>query len=191
MSTILLPELIRVEVHVSGIVQGVGFRPFVYGLAHKHSLRGCVFNNESGVLIDVEGPRESIDQFISELKSHPPSLARIESVRCSDDLEHAYYSDFQIVESAGNGRRFVPISPDVATCADCLRELLDPHDRRFRYPFINCTNCGPRFTIIEDVPYDRACSRHSATTFLNWIFPSSKPWTETNGRRCDRWPMPV
>ena len=149
-------ELIRVEVHVSGIVQGVGFRPFVYGLAHKHSLRGCVFNNESGVLIDVEGQRESIDQFISELKSHPPSLARIESVRCSDDLEQAYYRDFQIVASAGNGRRFVPISPDVATCADCLRELLDPHDRRFRYPFINCTNCGPRFTIIEDVPYDRA-----------------------------------
>jgi hydrogenase maturation protein HypF len=151
-----MKELIRVEVHVSGIVQGVGFRPFVYGLAHKHLLKGRVLNSESGVLIDIEGARESIEQFISELKSGPPSLARIESVRCSDHLDHAYYRDFQIVASARNGRRFVPISPDVATCPDCLRELLDANDRRFRYPFINCTNCGPRFTIIEDVPYDRA-----------------------------------
>jgi len=99
-----MKELIRVEVHVSGIVQGVGFRPFVYGLAHKHLLKGRVFNNESGVLIDIEGQRESIDQFISELKSDPPSLARIESVRCSDHLEHAYYRDFQIVASTGNGQ---------------------------------------------------------------------------------------
>jgi hydrogenase maturation protein HypF len=151
-----MKELIRVQVHLSGIVQGVGFRPFVYGLAHKHLLKGHVFNNETGVMIDVEGPRESIDQFISELKSHPPSLARIESVTCSDDLERAHFDEFQIVASAGNKRPLVSISPDVATCADCLRELLDPHDRRFRYPFINCTNCGPRFTIIEDVPYDRA-----------------------------------
>lgn len=146
----------RVKIQVEGIVQGVGFRPFVYLLAHEKSLSGRVLNNESGVLIEVEGERESIDQFLNELRSRAPTLARIESLQCSDNLERAHHTDFRIVESTANGQKFVPISPDVATCADCLRELFDPDDRRYRYPFINCTNCGPRFTIIEDVPYDRA-----------------------------------
>jgi hydrogenase maturation protein HypF len=146
----------RVQIQVQGIVQGVGFRPFVYSLAQKNSLTGRVLNNESGVLIDLEGERESIDQFLTALKADPPTLSRIESVRVRDLLDNANYADFRIVASATDGRKFVPISPDVATCADCLRELFDPHDRRFRYPFINCTNCGPRFTIVEDVPYDRA-----------------------------------
>jgi hydrogenase maturation protein HypF len=143
-------------IQVEGIVQGVGFRPFVYLLAHERSLCGRVLNNSAGVLIEVEGEQKAIDQFLNELISRAPSLARIESLRCSDNLEPAQHTEFRIVESEGEGRKFVPVSPDVATCSDCLRELFDPNNRRYRYPFINCTNCGPRFTIIEDVPYDRA-----------------------------------
>jgi hydrogenase maturation protein HypF len=147
--------IVRVQIQIQGIVQGVGFRPFVYSLAKKRLLTGRVLNNESGVLIDVEGERETIDQFLKELKLNPPSLARIESTNILDQLERAHYDDFRIAGSESKGQKFVPVSTDVATCADCLRELFDPRDRRFRYPFINCTNCGPRFTIIEDVPYDR------------------------------------
>jgi hydrogenase maturation protein HypF len=146
----------RVKIQVEGIVQGVGFRPFVYLLAHETSLNGRVLNNESGVLIELEGEQEAINQFLKELRSRAPTLSQIESLHCSDSLALAYHTEFRIVESEADGQKFVPISPDVATCADCLRELFDPNDRRYRYPFINCTNCGPRFTIIEDVPYDRA-----------------------------------
>lgn len=146
----------RVQILVRGIVQGVGFRPFVFSLAQRQSLRGRVYNNTTGVVIDVEGDSYLIEQFIGEIKSNPPPLSRIESTQCSDPLPLANYSDFHIAESDLEGERFVPISPDVATCDECLRELFDQHDRRYRYPFINCTNCGPRFTIIEGVPYDRA-----------------------------------
>ena len=146
----------RVQILVRGIVQGVGFRPFVFSLAKRRALRGQVFNNTSGVLIDVEGESNTIRQFIADLKSSPPPLSLIESVECSQDLDPAHFTDFRIVESDSSGERFIPISADIATCADCLRELFDPRDRRYLYPFINCTNCGPRFTIIEDVPYDRA-----------------------------------
>lgn len=145
----------RVQITVRGIVQGVGFRPFVFWLAQRRALRGRVLNNASGVLIDVEGDDGAIDQFITELSSNPPPLSLVDSIECRDHLEPINYCDFRIVQSASEGDKFVPISPDVATCEDCLRELLDPHDRRYRYPFINCTNCGPRFTIIQDVPYDR------------------------------------
>jgi len=146
----------RLQIQVEGIVQGVGFRPFVYSLALERSLGGRVLNNELGVLIDVEGEQESIDQFVIELRTRAPALSRIESLTCTDSLTPSHIKDFRIVESATDGRKFVPISPDVATCSDCLRELFDPNNRRYRYPFINCTNCGPRFTIIEDIPYDRA-----------------------------------
>jgi hydrogenase maturation protein HypF len=146
----------RVQIQVRGIVQGVGFRPFVFSLARRRSLRGQVFNNTTGVLIDVEGESSTIEQFIAEIKSSPPVLSLIESVERSDDLDLANYVDFHIVESDSSGERFIPISADIATCNDCLKELFDPQDRRYRYPFINCTNCGPRFTIIEDIPYDRA-----------------------------------
>jgi len=145
----------RIKIQVTGIVQGVGFRPHVYLLAGAMGLSGRVLNNEAGVLIDIEGEPELINQFVSELKSRAPALSRIESLQCTDGFAPAHYTDFQIIESAVAGHKFVPISPDVATCADCLRELFDPLNRRYRYPFINCTNCGPRFTIIEDVPYDR------------------------------------
>jgi hydrogenase maturation protein HypF len=138
------------------MVQGVGFRPYVFSLARRRALKGQVLNNTTGVLIDVEGEGCTIEEFVNEIRTHAPPLSIIESVERSDNLDLAHYRDFRIVESAADGERVTPISADVATCADCLRELLDPRDRRYRYPFINCTNCGPRFTIVEDIPYDRA-----------------------------------
>jgi hydrogenase maturation protein HypF len=146
----------RVQIQVRGLVQGVGFRPFVFSLAGRLALRGRVFNNGDGVLIDVEGDGRAIERFIAEVESSPPRLSVIESVERFDDLEPANYRDFRIIESASSGEKFAPVPADVATCDDCLRELFDPSDRRYRYPFINCANCGPRFTIIEDIPYDRA-----------------------------------
>ncbi|HVF92057.1 MAG TPA: carbamoyltransferase HypF [Blastocatellia bacterium] len=145
----------RVHILVRGTVQGVGFRPFVFSQAHLRALRGRVQNNTSGVLIDVEGESKAIDQLIHEIESNPPPLSTVESVERSLNLSPANYSDFRIIESVAEGEKFVPISADVAVCDDCLREMLDPNDRRYRYPFINCTNCGPRFTIIEGIPYDR------------------------------------
>ncbi len=145
----------RVQLQVRGIVQGVGFRPYIFSLAMRRALKGQVLNNNTGVLIDVEGDDRDIEQFINEIALNPPPLAQIESIRRHDISATANYQDFRIVESTVNGERFTPISADIATCADCLTELFDPADRRYRYPFINCTNCGPRFTIIEDIPYDR------------------------------------
>jgi hydrogenase maturation protein HypF len=146
----------RTQILVRGIVQGVGFRPYIFSLARQRALRGHVFNNTRGVIIDVEGEARAIEQLINEIKLNPPPLSVIESVEHSDNLAPANYSDFSIVESASSGEKIVPISADVATCNDCLREMFDNRDRRYGYPFINCTNCGPRFTIIEDIPYDRA-----------------------------------
>ena len=146
----------RVQIQVRGLVQGVGFRPFVFSLAGRLALKGRVFNNGDGVLIDVEGDGRAIERFIAEVESNPPTLSVIESVERFDDLEPANYRDFRIIESVSSGEKFAPVPADVATCDDCLRELFDPRDRRYRYPFINCANCGPRFTIIEDIPYDRA-----------------------------------
>ena len=145
----------RAQILVRGIVQGVGFRPFVYSNASRNALTGRVRNNASGVLIDVEGKASDIEQFVREIETNPPPLSLIESIECRDNLDPVDYADFLILESASEGEKRLPVSADVATCSDCLRELFDEHDRRHRYPFINCTNCGPRFTIIEDVPYDR------------------------------------
>jgi hydrogenase maturation protein HypF len=148
----------RSEILVRGIVQGVGFRPFVYTQANRRDLRGRVRNNTTGVLIEVEGQHCDIEQFISDLKANAPPLSAIDSVECNHYLMPADYSDFVIQESThdkAEERNSVPLSADVATCDDCLGELFDPQDRRYQYPFINCTNCGPRFTIIEDIPYDR------------------------------------
>jgi hydrogenase maturation protein HypF len=149
------PMAKRVQILVRGIVQGVGFRPYIYSLAIQHSLKGQVLNNNQGVLIDVEGEAQTVEQFITKIKISPPPLSLIESIECYNNLAPADFRDFRIVESAVSGEKLVPISADIATCADCLRELYSPQDRRFRYPFINCTNCGPRFTIIEGIPYDR------------------------------------
>jgi hydrogenase maturation protein HypF len=146
----------RTQILIKGIVQGVGFRPFVFGLARENALRGHVLNNQAGVLVDVEGECHRIDRFIERIKTDSPPLSLVESVTRLDNLAAQNYADFLIVPSRANGCRTLPISADVAVCEDCLRELWNPEDRRYRYPFINCTNCGPRFTIIESVPYDRA-----------------------------------
>ena len=147
-------DVISVNIHITGIVQGVGFRPFVYGLAIRLGLNGWVRNTSAGVEIQVDGTSEIIHSFISFLKSELPPLARIDSFEF-DFEEPRGLSSFEIIDSESQDGAFQPISPDVSICSDCLRELLDPRDRRFRYPFINCTNCGPRFTIITDIPYDR------------------------------------
>lgn len=142
------------RIHVTGVVQGVGFRPFVYQLAHRHGLTGWVCNTSAGVDIEAEGLAPALEQFLTELESEAPPMARIESITSSDGSPNGYQR-FEIRRSLSLEGTYQLISPDVATCDDCLRELLDPQDRRYRYPFTNCTNCGPRFTIIEDIPYDR------------------------------------
>ncbi|HVO59606.1 MAG TPA: carbamoyltransferase HypF, partial [Terriglobales bacterium] len=145
---------VRRQIEVSGIVQGVGFRPYIYRLATERHLSGNISNTSSGVTIEIQGPPFAVEDFISRLPKEAPPLARITDVSvvelpCNGD------QDFRIVASRRGQAVQTLISPDVAICADCLRELLDPADRRYRYPFINCTNCGPRFTIVRNIPYDR------------------------------------
>jgi hydrogenase maturation protein HypF len=142
------------SISVRGIVQGVGFRPFVYGLAVKHNLKGWVYNTSEDVKIEVEGAAEAIKQFERELETKAPPLAHIESIAIEYHPPRRY-KNFEIRHSQAQEGKYQLISPDVATCQACLGELLNPEDRRYRYPFTNCTNCGPRFTIIEDMPYDR------------------------------------
>jgi hydrogenase maturation protein HypF len=145
---------IRAAIRVEGIVQGVGFRPFVYTLATGLGLSGFVGNDVDGVFAEVEGPEAAVTEFLRQLERHPPPLARIERITARPVTPNGATS-FAIAASGPPGPRRTLISADTATCADCLRELADPADRRFGYPFINCTNCGPRFTIVRDVPYDR------------------------------------
>jgi len=145
----------RVKVVVSGVVQGVGFRPFIYRLAHKHRLAGYVTNTSRGVEIEVEGKEEDIDAFIKAITKNSPPIALISSIK-TYPLTPLGEKAFLIKKSKVYAYRSTLISPDVCICEDCLRELFDKNDRRYRYPFINCTNCGPRYTIIDDIPYDRA-----------------------------------
>jgi hydrogenase maturation protein HypF len=145
----------RARARVEGVVQGVGFRPFVHRLAGELDLDGFVRNDERGVLLEVEGEPARVGRFLSQLRSEPPPLAVVERV-LAEDVEPQGRAGFVIVESEGAGPPAALVSADVATCADCLAELLDPADRRYRYPFVNCTNCGPRFTIVRGVPYDRS-----------------------------------
>ncbi|MDQ4032285.1 MAG: carbamoyltransferase HypF [Actinomycetota bacterium] len=149
-----MQQSIRVEVRVEGVVQGVGFRPYVHGLAGRLGLSGRVGNDTAGVFVEVEGTEQTVTEFLAVLPMQAPPLAVIEQVRTSP-LVPTGELGFHIVASNAAGRRDTLISADSATCADCLREMADPTDRRFDYPFINCTNCGPRFTIVRDVPYDR------------------------------------
>jgi hydrogenase maturation protein HypF len=144
----------RARVRVEGTVQGVGFRPYVYRLAGELELAGWVLNDERGVLLEVEGPAGAVEAFIRRMPAEAPPLAAVERVT-SEEVEPAGISGFAILRSESGGDADAPVSPDAATCDDCLRELFDPADRRHRYPFINCTNCGPRFTIVRGVPYDR------------------------------------
>jgi hydrogenase maturation protein HypF len=135
-------------------VQGVGFRPYVYRLADELALAGYVLNDERGVLVEVEGEPALVDRFVQRLPVEAPPLARVERVECSDVVATGA-SGFSIAPSPSGGSPDAPVAADSATCSECLAELLDPADRRYRYPFTNCTNCGPRFTIVRGVPYDR------------------------------------
>ena len=144
----------RHEVRVRGVVQGVGFRPFVYRLAREESLAGFIGNDTDGVIVEVEGAHASIETFLRRLQSEAPALALIDFVT-SRSISPKQEKEFRIVASEVRGQVATGIPADAATCADCLRELLDPKDRRYRYPFLNCTNCGPRFTITRRIPYDR------------------------------------
>ncbi len=149
----MLPP-VRKQIRVHGIVQGVGFRPFVYNLAEKLGLAGYVLNSSAGVLIEVEGETEQIDCFVRELHENPPPLSQIEEISIAD-LEPNGYAGFVIRASVDEPGQLVPVSPDVSTCPDCLRDFRTPGNRRFGYPFTNCTNCGPRYTITKTIPYDR------------------------------------
>ncbi len=144
----------RVRARVEGTVQGVGFRPYVYRLAADLGLAGYVLNDERGVLLEVEGSAEAVASFLERLPAEAPPLAAVERVATAEEQPRGE-SGFEIAASTSRGEPDAPVSPDTATCADCVAELNDPADRRHRYPFINCTNCGPRFTIVRGVPYDR------------------------------------
>jgi hydrogenase maturation protein HypF len=146
-------ERVRKRLRVAGVVQGVGFRPHVYNLARRLGLAGFVLNDGAGVVVELEGPAEAVAEFAAQLKAAPPPRARIDSVQ-EEELTAAGEEAFVIKESVP-GEAQTLVSPDLATCGDCLDELLEPADRRYGYAFINCTNCGPRFTIIRGVPYDR------------------------------------
>ncbi len=145
---------VRRRLRVSGIVQGVGFRPFIYGLAIDTGLAGFVGNDTDGVFIEVEGEAAALDRFVAALEESAPQAARVQRIG-AEDIPPAADTTFRIVASHHAATGTALVSPDLRTCDDCLRELHDPDDRRFGYPFINCTNCGPRFTITERTPYDR------------------------------------
>jgi hydrogenase maturation protein HypF len=150
----MVTDYVARKFHVNGIVQGVGFRPFVYQLALQHALTGEVANTAAGVIIHIEGASAQIQSFESELAEKSPPLAHIVEIINRHETPR-YYKHFSIVPSRDSGQMSTLISADVSICRDCRKELFDPEDRRFGYPFINCTNCGPRYTIIEDIPYDR------------------------------------
>jgi hydrogenase maturation protein HypF len=147
-------SLSLVHISVRGVVQGIGFRPFVYRIAARHDLRGWVCNTSEGVKIEVEGEENAIVSFLLELRNQAPPLARIEDFSVTPG-QPVNYEKFEIRASIPEPGKYQLVSPDIATCPKCLYEIFDPFDRRYRYPFTNCTNCGPRFTIIEDIPYDR------------------------------------
>jgi hydrogenase maturation protein HypF len=147
---------------VSGVVQGVGFRPFVYRLAHRHQLTGWVLNDERGVAIHIEGSGHALDSFTEHLRREPPPAARIDAIDV-ETIEPMGLGTFHVRDSAHGHSPTARISPDIAVCSDCVRELFDPADRRYHYPYINCSNCGPRLSVVLALPYDR-----SRTTMSPW-----------------------
>ena len=141
-------------IHINGIVQGVGFRPFVWQLARHHGICGTVANTSSGVQIHAEGSPENMENFCRDIREKKPPLSHITEINIFPESPNDF-REFSIVQSSGEKQVSTLISPDMAVCADCVREMRNPQDRRYRYPFINCTNCGPRYTIIDNIPYDR------------------------------------
>ncbi|HLP75445.1 MAG TPA: acylphosphatase, partial [Candidatus Paceibacterota bacterium] len=148
-------ERVRLRAWIRGAVQGVGFRPFVYRLAAELKLNGWVNNSPQGVFIEAEGPAETLKGFLGRIETEKPPRSSIQSLE-SSWLDPVGFDRFEVRESETAGRKVAFIMPDIATCPDCLRETFDPDNRRYLYPFTNCTNCGPRFSIIESLPYDRA-----------------------------------
>lgn len=144
----------RLKIQISGLVQGVGFRPFIFRTAEELGLKGYVLNNTAGVLIEVEGEKQGLDEFLLRIDRNKPDISEIYSLQHSF-LEETGYKGFEIRDSADDGRRTAPVLPDISVCNKCISEITDPRNRRFMYLFTNCTNCGPRFTIIERLPYDR------------------------------------
>ncbi len=153
-STADMHEKIRKHIQVRGIVQGVGFRPFVYNLATSLGLSGYVFNSSAGVTIEIEGGEVEVKKFLATLQAGPPQLAEITETTVSDMAVRADGA-FTILRSQEDPGEFVLVSPDAGTCDACWRDFGDAQNRRYGYPFTNCTNCGPRYTIIQDIPYDR------------------------------------
>ena len=150
-------------------MQGVGFRPYVYRLAEEHGLSGFVLNDSHGVLLEVEGSAGAVEEFLARLPRDAPPLAVIERIATEEcDLEGG--AAFAILDSPRSGAIEAPVAPDSSTCDDCLRELFDPGDRRYRYPYINCTNCGPRYSVILGLPYDRP-----DTTMKDWPLDARTP----------------
>ncbi len=171
-------DIIAYRISITGVVQGVGFRPFVYNLAARMALHGWVLNHSGGVDIEVMGPSDRLADFITALRTEAPPLAYITTIT-TKPIKPSNHTEFAIRHSKQQSGQYLLISPDVATCSNCLKELLDPKDRRYRYPFINCTNCGPRFTIIHDIPYDRP-----NTTMR--VFPLCEKCTEEYSNPADR-----
>jgi len=149
-----MPTLNLARISIKGVVQGVGFRPFIFQLATRYNLKGWVCNTSEDVKIEVEGGEKDLDYFLSALEKEAPPVSHIEEIDVTRGRP-AGYDKFEIRQSVSEEGKYQLVSPDIATCPDCLREIFDPADRRHLYPFTNCTNCGPRFTIITDIPYDR------------------------------------
>ena len=169
----------RYHISITGIVQGVGFRPYVYSIAKMYCLNGWVLNSGGCVLIEVEGEKNNIDGFIDKVKNDSPKLAKIKDFKIIEK-SHFGYKDFKIRISdyKSGGSIFLP--PDVCICDDCLSEMYDSKNPRFRYPFINCTNCGPRFTIIKGVPYDRL---NTTMNVFNLCEDCNKEYINPSNRR--------
>ncbi len=163
----------RVEILVRGTVQGVGFRPFIYNLASRFAIAGTVTNTSDGVVIIAAAEDHKLQLFLQAVEQEAPPLARITSLetRPLPLTAESKETKFSILPSTAGSSANTAIPPDIALCSDCLSELLDPGDRRFHYPFINCTNCGPRFTIVETIPYDRPQTSMK-------VFPMCKACTE-------------
>ena len=173
------------SIKVRGVVQGVGFRPFVYRVAREHDLQGWVLNAEEGVEIHVEGDEQALRYFLDKIKTRPPEAAVISEVRL-ESAEVSGFTEFAIRESVGERQPTVRISPDLPVCGNCLQEVFDPHDRRHHYPYINCTNCGPRYSVIRRLPYDRP-----NTTMAEWPLddPCAAEYGDVANRRFHAQPV--
>ncbi|MER7167954.1 carbamoyltransferase HypF [Micromonospora sp. NPDC000207] len=170
------------RIRVTGVVQGVGYRPFVYKLAHEHGLSGWVYNDAEGVLVEAGGRPDRLTLFAGQLRTAAPVLARVDAVSVTRGLPVTGGSadPFTIVTSRHSGHRSALVPADTHVCADCLAELRDPTDRRYRYPFVNCTNCGPRYSIVRDLPYDRAQTTMAGFTMCR---PCAAEYTDPLDRR--------